>query len=156
MVRVWTWIMGIGLYSATLGAIPTVVPDRIPCFLYLETHFFAEPIVSQALSLYNIRQELWVSIQVYLQKISLEVPERMKRRTAYMVPNPIEYPMQRVVTAKILKEVLFEVFMEAMREYNSNERPRADFVFDYIFTQQLPNFIKCFGPEVQELRPIFD
>ncbi len=155
-MRVWPWMMGIGLYSVTLGAIPTVVPDPVPCVLYLETHFFVEPIVSQALGLYNIRQELWVPINAYLQKKSLEVPERMKRRTAYRVPNPIEYPIQGEVTAKILKEVLFEVFMEAMREYNSNERPTADFVFDYIFTQQLPHFIKCFGPKVQELRPSFD
>jgi hypothetical protein len=155
-MRIWPWAMGIGLYSATLKAIPTVVPDPIPCFLYLETHFFTESIVSQALSLYNIRQELWVPINAYLQTKSFEVPARMKQRTAYMVPNPIEYPMQRSIAAKILKEVLFEVFLEAMREYHANEMPNAAFVFDYIFTQQLPNFIKCFGPEVQELKPSFD
>lgn len=155
-MRVWPWIMGIGLSFTTLGAIPTVVPDPVPCFLDLELHFFAEPIVSQGLSLYNIRQELWVPISAYLQNKSLEVPALMKRRTAYMVPNPIEYPMQRKVAAKILKEVLFEVFMDAMRTYHVNEKPTADFVFDYIFSQQMPNFIKCFGPEVQELKSRFD
>lgn len=155
-MRVYYWIMGALFYSLAVEAIPSVVPDRIPCFLELETHFFVEPIVNQGLSLYGIRQELWLPINEYLQKKSLEVPERMKVRTAYMVPNPIEYPMQKAVTAKILREVLFEVFIEAMREYYTNERPTVDFVFDYIFTRQLPNFVRCFGPEVQQLRPRFD
>lgn len=155
-MRIYPWIVSALFYSPVIWAFPAVVLDPIPCFLDLEIHFFTEPIVYQGLSLYNIRQELWVPIYVRLKQKSLEVPERVKRRTAYMVPNPLEYPMRRAVAAKILKEVLFEVFMETMRDYNSNERPTADLVFDYIFTLQLPNFIKCFGPEVEALRPHFD
>jgi|GEM_PF-6423223 len=143
-------------YTAALSAFPTVVPDPIPCVLELETHFFVEPIVNQGLSLYNIRQELWLPINAFLQLKSTEIPERMKRRTAYLVPNPIEYPMQRAATAKVLKEVLFEVFMEAMREYRANERPAAELAFDYIFNEQLPLFVKCFGIEAAQLKPNFD
>jgi len=150
------WIIGALFYSFQVVAFPTVVPDPIPCLRELETHFFMDSIVIQGLSLYNIRQELWQPIVESLQRRSLEVPERMKRRTAYMVPNPIEYPLQRAVTAKILKEVLLEVFMEAMRENYANERPTADLVFDYIFTEQLPNFIRCFGSEAAKLKPNFD
>ena len=80
----------------------------------------------------------------------------MKRATAFMVPNPIEYPMRGGPTAKILKDVLFEVFLETIREYWANERPTVDFIFDYIFTQQLPNFVRCFGEEAMKLKPKFD
>lgn len=155
-MRIYLGLIAALFYSSTIMALPSVVPDPIPCFLELETHFFVESIVNQGLSLYNIRQELWLPINQLLQAKSAEVPERMKRRTAYMVPNPIEYPMKRAVTAKILKEVLFEVFMEAMHEHYTAEEPETDSIFDYIFTKQLPLFIKCFGPEAKVLQPNFD
>lgn len=150
------WIIAAIFYASTMDALPTVVPDPIPCVLDLETRFFDERIVNQGLSLYNVRQELWAPINQLLQRKSLEVPERMKRRTAFMVPNPIEYPIQRGATAKILKQVLFEVFLETMREYRANERPTADFIFDYIFSEQLPRFIRCFGEEARQLQLIVD
>ena len=66
------WIMGTLLYVSTMEALPTVVPDRIPCFAALETGFFVESVVNQGLSLYNVRQELWVPINGLLQRKSLE------------------------------------------------------------------------------------
>lgn len=147
------WMIGILFYSSAIQASPTVVPERIPCFIALQTGFFVEPIVNQGLSLYNVRQELWLPINEHLHMISLEVPERMKKRTAYMVPNPIEYPMQKALTAKILKEVLAEVFDEVLRRYPTHEVPYSEMIFEYIFSRQFPEFIKCFGPEVMGLKP---
>lgn len=153
-MRIYPWILSAMLYSSTVAAFPSVVPDRVPCVSILETHFFVEPIVNQALSLYNIRQELWLPINEILQAKSAQVPERMKRKTAHMVPNPIEYPMQRAMTAKILKDVLFEVFREALRVYHVDDK--AEHAFNYIFREQLPQFVRCFGPEAKKLEPKFD
>lgn len=154
-MRIFPWMMCALLYSSMGSALPTVVPDPVPCVIELETHFFTELIVNQALSLYNVRQELWLSINEGLQQRNLEVPERMKRRTAFMVPNPIEYPMQRAATAKILKEVLSEVLYEVLRENYIFDQAVATLIFDYIFTQQLPNFVRCFGPAAKQLQPNF-
>lgn len=156
MVRLFPAVIAFFFYSLPVIALPTVVPDRIPCVLELETQFFLEPIVNRSLSLYNVRQELWLPINTRLRQKNLEVSERMKVRTAYMVPNPIEYPMQKAVTAKILKEVLFEVFMEVMREYQIAARPEAKLIFGYIFDEQLPSFIRCFGPEARQLESTLD
>jgi hypothetical protein len=155
-MRIIPWLVALSLFSLPIGAIPTVVPDPVPCVLELETHFFVEPIVNQGLSLYNVRQELWLLINQRLQQKNGLVPERMKRRTAFMVPNPIEYPMQPMMTAKILKEVLYELFLEALNEYNVGDQPRAGLIVNYIFAQQFPSFIRCFGPEVKKLQPKFD
>lgn len=146
-----SWIIALFCCFGSLAALPTVVPDPIACLMDLETHFFVEPIVNQGLSLYDIRQELWIPINISLQQKSRTVPDRMKKETAFMVPNPIEYPMQRLPTATILKKVLFEVFLEAMDDYWVNERPRSDNIFAYIFSQQFPRFTACFGEEVREL-----
>lgn len=150
-MRIYPWILGCLVYYSAGLALPTVVPDPIPCVLDLETNFFIPVVVEQGLSLYQVRQELWIPIVQSLQKKSLDVPMRMKKRTAFMVPNPIEFPMQRFQTAKILKDVLFEVFAESMKEYDVIGAP-INLVFQYIFSKQLPSYIRCFGPEVNELQ----
>lgn len=155
-MRKWYAILLGMVYVSGMMAEPTVVPDPIPCVKNLELNFFEEKIVYQGLNFYGIRQELWSLIYQRLRMTSTEVPGRMKRKTAFMVPNPIEYPMQKGLTAKILKEVLLEIFLETMRFYQVNERPTADFVFDYIFARQLPLFVNCFGKEAEKLRTKFD
>lgn len=144
------------LLAVSAEALPTVVPDPVPCVRDLEMTFFPEYIVSQGLSMYGIRQEIWQPINLSLQQKSPSVPDRMKIKTAYMVPNPIEYPMQNGPTAKILKQVLLEVFLESMREFYVNDQPRANMIFDYIFSRQLPRFVRCFGEEANELAPTSD
>lgn len=140
----------------SLQAEPGVVPDPIPCVRDLEIHFFNTRIVNQGLSFYDVRQELWAPIVNALQVNSYKVPLLMKTKTAFMVPNPIEFPMQKEVTAKILKEALFEVFMETMKVYEVDRMPTARLIFDYIFTLQMPLLIRCFGEGVRDLQPEFD
>lgn len=136
--------------------LPSVAPDPIPCLKNLELYFFDEIIVSEALSLYGIRQEIWLPVTQRLRGKNLNVPLLMKEKTAYMVPNPLEYPMQKDAVAKILKDVLYEVFMENMVFYRIDRQPTANFIFDYIFTQQMPLFIRCFGEKARDLQPVFD
>lgn len=157
-MKKWIWAIIINMIcsSTAVMAIPTVVPDQTTCFRDLELHFFDATFVNQGLNFYNIREESWFLINNMLQAKSLEVPQRMKIKTAYMVPNPMEYPMQKGVTAKILKQVLFEIFMETMQANYVNERPTVDLVFDYIFLQQLPKFVACFGEEARKLEPKFE
>jgi hypothetical protein len=136
--------------------IRSVTPDPIACFNDLQINFYQENIVHQALSLYNIPQGLWSPISFTLKTTSFQIPERMRKITARMVPNPIEFPMQRAAASEILKKVLKDVLYETLTKYQVNERPRADFIFDYIFTKQLPKFIYCFGEEAKLLAPSFD
>jgi hypothetical protein len=154
--QAWIIFAAFVLYTLPSVALPTVVPDPIRCVRDLELHFFDPALVNQALDIYNIQQELWYPINQMLLQKSLEVPQRIKRRTAYMVPNPIEYPMQMGAAAAILKEVLFEVFLETMRFYQANERPAADYIFEYMFSRQFPKFVRCFGEEAKRLQPKFD
>ena len=150
------WLAASILYSSILSALPAVAPEPIACVQDLETKFFVESIVNRGLSMYNVREELWLPINISLRIRSASVPERMKTVTAFMVPNPLEYPMQKGVTAKILKDVLYDVFREAMREYGVDVPPFTDRIFDYIFTQQLPLFVRCFGEEAKQLKPKMD
>jgi hypothetical protein len=121
-----------------------VNPEQVPCVLNLEMHFFEPISVSQALNSYQIPQSLWMPIIQSLEFKSTSVPERMKQATFDQVPNPIEYPIQKAATAKILKNVLFELFLETMKEYQVDERPTADLIFAFIFSKQLMRWNSCF------------
>lgn len=141
--------------SASLLALPTVVQDPSRCFKDLQTNFFREDIVYEGLSFYQIPQGLWSPIFQGLQVRSDSVSARMKKKTAFMVPNPIEYPMNREAAVSILKSVLYEIFMETMNDYQANEQPTAAYIFEFIFSKRLPELKACFGEEVEQMTPKF-
>ncbi len=146
MYRLKQWITLIMFFSSSIP-LWSVNPDPVACVMQLEVNFFQPAIVNEALNSFQIPQSLWVPITQSLSTKSITVPNRMKKVTASMVPNPIEYPLQKEPTALILKEVLFDVFMETMRDYQVNERPTADFIFDYIFSRQKLAWDRCFNEE---------
>lgn len=128
-----------------------VVPDRIPCVDDLEVHFFVPESVNQSLNFYGVREELWVPINIDLQERSKEVPQLMIKASAYMVPNPIEYPMQKLQTVKLLRKVLFDVFKEVLLKYYVGGQEVTVPAFNYIFVQQKERLVDCFGEEVQKI-----
>lgn len=153
-MRLCSWIAASLIYSSFGFAQPSLVPDPAYCFAQIESHFFSPNLVNQGLSLYEVRQELWLPINQSLQKRKLNISRMMKSRTAWTVPNPFELSKQREATAKLLKTVLYEVFEEAMRE-NYVTGGVVEKVFNYIFSEQFPYFIQCFGPFAPQLDPRF-
>lgn len=145
------------LFSAICGSFPVeaLVTDPSPCLRELELHFFDPTLVNQALSMYNVPQGTWATILQSLQERSASVPERLKSKTAGMYPNPIAYPLQKGPTAKLLKDTLYEVFVEALAQNGVHEQPTVGLMFDFIFSRQMPSLIQCFGPEVLEIAPQF-
>lgn len=138
-MRNWTIFFSFLLYlifSLEVGALPTVVIDHASDFIEIENEFFRPGLVSQALCLYGVREELWVPICHRLKDKSLNIIRMMKQRTAFMVPNPIEFPLNRNETPLILKEVLFEIFDETMFYYGVDQKPIVNFIFEYILMRQ--------------------
>lgn len=141
---VWQFIFFLS-FNSTLFCLPTVVLDPVHCVEELEQNFFQSRVVFQSLSLHEVRQELWVPIIQLLQVKSREIPDRIKRKTAFMVPNPFEYPMNKRKAEKILKQVLYEVFVDTMRFYNNNGQPQMDLVFNDIFEKRETAWKRCFS-----------
>ncbi len=150
-------LLGCLMCFSSLCAVPSVAPDPIKCIKDLELNFFDPYIVNSALSMYDIREELWPLINEMLKRKSFSVLDRMKRKTAYMVPNPIEYPLQPEAAAKVLLDVLREVFLETLNFYYIDRQPRADFIFNYIALQQQPKISACFGQAaIPKQSPLFE
>jgi len=151
-LRIFIIISTFLLYFSNL----TANSDPSDCYKDLQLNFFQEELVYQALSIYRIPQGLWARISGDLKSRSSQIPGRMRQATARLVPNPLDYPMQKEFASKLLKKTLMNVFYETMSQYQVNERPTADFAFDYIFAQQLPKFIDCFGENARKLAPTFE
>lgn len=134
----------------------SVAVDAPPCLQQLELQFFRSDVVMQALSFYLIPQGNWGPIIDSLQRKSRGIPIRLKQATVNLVPNPLEYPFRPRVVARILRAVLYEVFMEAMTDFQSNELPTANFVFNYIAAQSQANWIRCFGEGSENILQGYD
>lgn len=146
----FVWI----LYCITKPSISySLVMDPSPCFRDLQLHFFQLNIVADALSLYTIPQGVWNPVVRRLQVKSLEVPDRLRAKTAGIIRNPIAYPMEKTAAAQILKATLFEVFLETLQEFQVQEQPTANLMFDYILSRQQDKFINCFGEGARILIP---
>lgn len=145
---------------AILSLSCSFVQDPSPCLKNLQLHFFEPPRVNEVLNFYRIPQEYWTPIVIEIELRSLEVPGRMKQKTNRMIPNPIEYPMNKNQAAKLLKATLYEVFSESIRASSTTQHgrlplqePTIELMFNYLFYKQMPRLIDCFGPSVQELVP---
>lgn len=126
------------------------------CYEELQTHFFERNLVLQALSLYQIPQGLWEKISQTLELKSYQISNKIKKMTSRLVPNPLDYPMQKEAAAQLLYQVLKDTLYETMTEYQVNERPTSDFVFDYIFERQFSKFLSCFGESALKLKHSFE
>lgn len=131
------------LFSLLPWSSEGVIPDTPPCLFALETEFFRQELVYQAFNLYQIPQGLWVPIYEDLRTKSLSVPQRMKQKTALMVHNPIEYPLQKQATWKILKIVLFTLFDEVMRDYRIFSSAKIEGIFSYLVDKQAIMLKNC-------------
>jgi hypothetical protein len=148
-------LLGILLSAGSISSLTAVAPVISNCLRDLETNFFETNYVQEALSLYEVPQGLWGPITQDLQRKSIGVPERMKKRSENMVPNPLEYPVQPEEVARLLRATLYEVYMETMNYYGTNERPSVDLIFAYIFNSQMPKIERCLGKKTKALAPKF-
>lgn len=143
-------IISLGFSSIILGQ----DDDPTKCMLALEKSFFQYDVVSVMLSLYQIPQGVWEPLILDLQKKALSVNQRMKKKVANDVPNPLEYPVNKEAARQLLKETLYDVFLEALNEstllnvqnaFSLSDQLISD-MFEYIYNQQESKFIDCFGP----------
>lgn len=147
-------------WTLVIGMPAWVFADRDlkQCMQALEQDFFQADLVYKAFSFYNIPQGLWVPLYLDLQQQSQLIDAELKRITANMVPNPIEYPYNADEARKLLKSALRTAFLQAFIDTSALFSQNAFYIgsnemhnmFDYIYGKQHHKFIECFGPEKPE------
>lgn len=116
--------------------------DRPKCYKELERNFFDYTVSAAAFDLWNVPQGLWRSIMSRLNEHQSEVEEIVKKKSEKYKPNPIQNPFQSDVAKLILKETLYQIFIQALIDSGFSDSEAIDRMFEYIWDNN-PKQLNC-------------
>lgn len=120
-----------------------------PCYRQMQTTFFNENLVAQALALNRIHQNLWIFIARDLKRASSQIPAIVQAQARSQNPNPLERPFNRDGAFKILESALYSVYYPIMNSYRnkisySNINDSSIYnSFRYLWLQQEAFLVQC-------------
>lgn len=132
--------------------------DEPSCFRELTTTFFRPGLVNEALSMHSIDQSVWVPINIALKRRSERVPTLLRQRADHMRPSPLEHPFQPAVAGELLRQILLQVFTEAIHDLDlsygsiTNEDNIKE-MFGYIRRRQESRLRACLGENAMQPNP---
>lgn len=129
-----------------------VAADASPaCYRMMQTSFFHENSVAQALALQNIDQNLWIFIARDLKAASARIPAIVQAQARSIVPNPLNRPFDPARALKILEAALYSVYYPILDSYklktsytNINNSTIYG-SFRYLWLQQQAYLVRCLG-----------
>ena len=141
MSRLLVFLSVFFLWGAVISA------EERRCVREIENTFFNSVFVSQALASHDVSQSAWSEVNRKLQARVDDLPRLVKERASSMHPNPFDSPFQPHEAAKVLQEVLYDLFASVLREFNVDNPFAVREMFNYIRQQQNRRFVDCFGIE---------
>lgn len=129
---------------ALASTIANAYNDSPSCYKELQTHFFRQDLVLQALSMHFIGQSQWTPINNALQEATKAVPQMVKEQAVRMPRNPLENPFQAKEAEELLRKILFEVFEAVLHQYGVTNPGDIREMFEYIEQQQAGRIKSCF------------
>jgi len=137
---------------ATLGPLcGTIHGMAMPsCYNQLQTTFFSENLVAEALSLYRVNQTLWRPIFNDLQRASYRIPSLLQAQARAMNPNPLRPTFIPDKAFELLQSELLAVYSSVILSYRSLQptinSTTATGGFGYIWDKQFPRLRACANP----------
>lgn len=143
------WNAGLTFALAIILPIRTFAAES-QCYKEIESNFFNESLVNQALANHNISQSNWALINQTLKSNNKNIPSIVRQRAKTMSPNPFDTPFRPLEAAKILNQVQLEVFASTLATFGINSPVEVKQMFLYIRQNQSHKLVSCFGKEVME------
>jgi hypothetical protein len=120
------------------------------CYRDLQTTFFRQDLVAQALSLYRVDKALWHPIYRDLSRATYRVPNILQARAQAMNPNPLAPIFIPDKAFELLQDALEAVYTDVILSYRSLNRSinltTAKGGFGYIWDKQFPRLKSCAVP----------
>jgi len=113
------------------------------CLKKIESNFFEQRYVEQALNLHKVGQSSWALIIRDLKDRSKKVPMLMMSKARTMRPNPLDSPFDGSEAEKILIPILLSVFRETLISFNFNDESGIRDMFNYIYSFQKSRLKQC-------------
>jgi hypothetical protein len=106
------------LLLALLFILPVCAYEDVPaCFRKLETQFFTEKNVMDALESFYIYQSQWVPIWTDLARRTKDAVPMIRDRAKKERKNPLEHPFNAKRAKEILLEVQREIFVKTLNAW---------------------------------------
>lgn len=113
-----------------------VAYEDVPvCFKKLETGFFTERNVKDALEIYNIYQSSWQPIYNDLMARARKAPQLIKEKAKREKKNPLEHPFDAKRSKEILIEVQREIFVKTLNYWRVWDERTIEGMFSSIQEQ---------------------
>lgn len=118
------------LLLALLFFLPACAYEDIPtCFRTLETQFYTEKNVMDALESYYIYQSQWVPIWTDLARRIKDAAPMIRERARKERRNPLERPFDAKRAKEILLEVQREIFVKTLNAWRIWDERTIDGMF---------------------------
>jgi len=113
------------------------------CSKELLLSYFPEPIVTETLKKFKVPEDKWTGINKSLTASDKEVVKLVEQKAAAMDPNPLKDPQQRQAAVKLFREVLLQVFSEALKNNGVEDSSNFQAMLDDIQQQKAKKFGMC-------------
>lgn len=119
-----------------------------PCYLQIQQTFFRQDLLTSALSLYSVNQNIWMNVYRDLQVASQRVPSIVQSYAMAESPNPLDPVFMPQQATALLQKSLYDVFQGVMRFYASQgntiiDQNTINGMFRYLWEQQANQLAGC-------------
>lgn len=114
------------------------------CMHDLESNFFDNTTVSQALSLHRVDPGSWTPIYEDLRYYSRDARRLVEAEAKHMNPNPLYNPFDPVKAEEILMRVLFNIFANTCLQHQVTNQGDIQEMFGFIRDHNKKRIDACF------------
>ena len=138
------------LYGAILQA-ESHVPTINECSKELLLSYFPEAFVKETLKKNQIPEDKWSAIVEELASNDKNVISKVESRANSMNPNPLKSPEYREQAIMVFREVLLEIFTDAMNKNGIFDKEQIQSMLDEVQRIKAKRFAQCMEKTRKEL-----
>lgn len=121
--------------------------DSPECVKDIESHFFNQTWLFEAMSYHYVSQSLWQMIYHDIQYRSQFIHDQVKVQRERADRDPFQNPFDGPASWQLVRSVLFQNFKEVMYFYQITSESDIVDIFDFLETKQKARIISCFKLE---------
>lgn len=137
------WIFCWLTFAATLPL--TAWDDSPSCVEQIETTFFNEVWLNEAMSYHYVSQSAWKMINRDILYRAKDIPRQVKAVRERLQYDPFQNPFNGQASWALIRPVLLQNFREVMNFYQIFNEQDINQMFEYIENKQMSRIKQCFN-----------
>lgn len=118
--------------------------DSPSCVQDIETTFFNEVWLNEAMSYHYVSQSAWKMINRDILYRARTIPNQVKSAREHLPTDPFQYPFNGQASWALIRGILLQNFREVMNFYQIFNESDINQMFEYIENKQMVRIRHCF------------